>query len=652
MIRVGVDYYPEHWGKSLWEKDIMEMASAGVNTVRIAEFSWSLLEPKEGEFDFSWLDEVIELLARYDIDIILCTPTNCAPLWMYKNYPDTLQTGRNGHPTEPGIRGHRCMTSLTFRRFAERIIEKMTDRYIDHPRVIAWQLDNEPEGNHCCCPSCAEGFRELLKTKYTTLQELNRRWGTDVWSGTYSSWEQIFPPMGTDYQYGWLNPSCLLEYERWAAESCTEYLCFQANLIRREKTDAVITTNAYGSPGAPDFHQIFEHTDIASFDNYPEVRIPDDPEKIYSQAFALDMTRGYKKKSFWILEQLSGPKGCWMPMSPTTLPGMINGYAWQAVARGADAVIFFRWRSAARGAEMFWHGLFDGEKPEGRRYEEFKAFLREAGERSEISSTTVRSKVAVLHSYDQNRAFHIQTQSEGFSYAEQLRLIHDGFITLGVNADIISTEDSFEGYRVLAAPALFIADPSLVRRLEDFVRVGGTLLLGNRSGVKDADNARVLEPLPGAFRELTGCRVLEYDPIGEKKQHIETETGETFTVTSWCDILEPNGATTVARYRDSFYAGRPAITRNRFGEGVCYYIGTVGERSLYRILAKSILDQAGILTVDLPVGVEVSVRENDYIIYTFLFNNSDKIKRFKYNDEKITMEPFEMKIFRRQKHDR
>lgn len=651
MIRVGVDYNPEHWDAEIRAEDVREMVRAGINTVRIAEFSWGLLEPREGEFDFAWLDEIIGLFSDNGIDIILCTPTNCAPLWMYQYYPDTLQVGRDGQRANPGIRGHRCITSKTFRRFSDRIVSKMADRYADHRRVIAWQIDNEPESNRCCCESCAHDFREWLKDRYLSTDDLNRLWGTDVWSGIYNDWDQINPPLGTDYRFDWLNPSYLLEHERWATEATADFLLAQAEIIRERRPDAVITTNSCLGPAVPDFHSIFGKMDVASYDNYPEVRIPEDPERVYSQAYALDLTRGYKRNSFWILEQLSGPKGCWSPMSPTPLPGMIKGYAWQTVARGADTVLFFRWRSAAKGAEMFRHGLFDGRKPEGRRYEEFKDFIKELSGFKDLDGTRVVSKVAILYSYDQELAFRIQNQTEGFSYDEQLKRMHDAFMSMGVNVDVVSEAADFSGYSVITAPTMFITDAKLVRKLEEYTEKGGVLIIGNRTGVKNALNAKTLDSLPGAFRKLCGCKVVEYDPIGRIKQKLVFDGGESYTVTRWCDILETEGAEVVARYADSFYAGYAAVTVHSFGKGHCYYIGTVGESDFYRKLARIILDRARVGHMSLPKGIEVSYRRNEELEYAFIFNNTDKGKTFSVWGQSLTLLPFEMKVFKREIRD-
>ena len=199
MIKVGMAYYPEHWDRSLWEEDAARMKALGVHVVRLAEFAWGRMEPEEGRFDFSWLDEAIDVIARHGMQVILCTPTNSAPVWLYTDHPETVQWGRNGRPTDIGIRGHRCIQSPVFRRYAGRIVDEMARRYAGRPEVYAWQIDNELESNHCTCPSCREAFRRWLEEKYGTVAALNRAWGTDVWSGQITRWDQVQPLLAPDF---------------------------------------------------------------------------------------------------------------------------------------------------------------------------------------------------------------------------------------------------------------------------------------------------------------------------------------------------------------------------------------------------------------------------------------------------------------------
>lgn len=257
MIRIGIDYYPEHWDRSMWEEDAARMEALGTHVVRVGEFAWSRLEPRDGEFDFGWLDDAIEVLSRHNMKIILGTPTNCAPVWLYHDHSDTLQWDRDGKPTDIGIRGHRCMTSSTFRSYAGRIVEELAKRYAGRPEIFAWQLDNELDSNHCTCPACRAAFRAWLKEKYGTLDALNKAWGSEVWSGEISDWEQIQPLLGEGNKTDWYNPAWMLDYERFAAESTADFVRFQCDIIRRYDSKAVITTNACFPQHMPDFHKEF-----------------------------------------------------------------------------------------------------------------------------------------------------------------------------------------------------------------------------------------------------------------------------------------------------------------------------------------------------------------------------------------------------------
>ena len=646
MIKIGIDYYPEHWDKSMWQEDIRQMAALGIHTVRIAEFAWGRMEPEEGRFDFGWLDEAVDMIARAGMKVILGTPTNSGPVWLYTDHPDTLQWDRTGKPTDFGIRGHRCLVSPTFRRYAGRIVEELAKRYAGRPEVFAWQLDNEMESNHCNCPACTRAFRDYLQKKYGTLERLNRAWGSDVWSGQISHWDQIKPLLSPDCSPNWFNPAYMLDYERFCAASTADYVRFQCGIIRRYDPEAVITTNSCFGANLPDFHQEFAPLNVAAYDNYPPLVLPKDPEALYSNAFALDFIRSFKQRNFWILEQLGGPMGCWSPITPAMEPGMLEGYALQAVAHGADLLSFFRWRTSISGAEMFCHGILDHSNQPNRRLRELAHLCRRLEAIPDLDQTTLNSQVAMLYSAEQEFALKNSTQSKGFAYWTQMRLLHDACMNLGVNVDILPEGHSLDGYKVVLIPTHFITNPEVVRQAEAFAAAGGTVVLTNRSGVKDQNGNCILgQSLPGAFRTLCGCSVQEYDAIGEANQRLRTIHGETHSITSWCDILELEGAKAWATYEGRFYQGSPAITRNRYGKGYAYYLGTVGEKGLYRTLLTEVFREQGVDMLEmLPQGVEVTARSGSGGTYRFYFNNTTARKIFRINGESIALAPFEMKI--------
>lgn len=643
-MRIGVDYYPEHWDKSLWVADADLMKKTGVKVVRMAEFAWCKMEPSKDVFDFSWLDEIIEIFAQRDMEIVLCTPTSCPPLWLYEEYPDAVQTGRDGHKIATGIRGHRCYNNPDFLRYADRIIEFMTKRYADNKAVIAWQIDNELEANFCFCEHCIGQYRDWLREKYDTLENLNKAYGNNVWSGEYSSWEQIKPPYGS-YPHAWLNPAFMLDFNRYASDSVIKFVDRQKEIIRRNCPNVQITTNTWFCENMPDFYKEFADLEFVSYDNYPTSRIPDNPEECYTHAFHLDLMRGIKRKKFWIMEELSGGMGCWSPMSRMPAPGMLKGYSLQAFAHGADTVVQFRWRSAVSGAEMFWHGLIDHSNVPGRRFEEFADLCKQAKELEAVQDTEVCADVAILYSADNEWAFKIQPQTNGMYYYEQIQRLHGAFLKYGLNVDIIGEHEDISTYKIVVAPEMYITNSGVAERLYKFAEKGGTVILTNRSGVKDANNNCIMELLPTVYRQLAGAYVEEYNPIGYDKAVLRLADGSTCECKQWCDILVPETAEVLAYYDSEYYKGKAAVTCNSYGAGKAYYIGTVGEKKLYNKMVKDILDVAQIEYVEgLPDNVELTTRTGADKKVTFLFNNTDKPQEFVLAGEKVCMEPFEMKI--------
>ena len=643
-MRIGVDYYPEHWDKSLWRQDADLMKETGVKVVRMAEFAWSRLEPQEGTYDFEWLDEAIEIFAEREIKVVLCTPSNCMPLWFFEKYPTAMQTERDAHKTTLGIRGHRCLNNANVLKYSDRIIDFMTKRYADNKAVIGWQIDNELESNFCFCGTCAGKFKEWVKKKYGSIEKVNEAYGNSVWSGEYSSWEQIKPPYGK-YPYAWLNPSLVLDFNRYASDSMIEYVERQAAIIRKNCPDTQITTNVWFCENKPNFYKCFKNLDFISYDNYPTTKIPDDSEVHYSHAFHLDLMRGVKQKKFWIMEQLSGGLGSWAPMSRTTSPGMIEGYSLQAFAHGADTVLHFRWRTATSGAEMHWHGLIDHSNVPGRRFKEFASLCKTAAALQGVQNTEIKSDIAILYSTDTEYAFKIQPQAEGMYYLEQLMLMHEAFTKFGLNVDVISQDEDISEYKIVVAPELYVTDSSVADRLYAFTENGGTVILTNRSGVKDENNKCIMEQLPTVYRKLAGAYVEEYNPIGCEQGNIKFADGSVFKCRQWCDILATDTAEIVASYDSDFYKGRAAVTRNRYGNGTAYYVGTISEKRMYQKLIKDILTDTGLSFVEnLPDYVEISTRSGNDMTVRFIFNNTNYEQKFAIGNENITLAPFEMKI--------
>lgn len=620
-VQVGVDYYPEHWDESMWETDIKLMKETGVKVVRVGEFAWSRMEPAPGNYEFAWLDRALDLFHTYGIQIVIGTPTITPPRWLTTAYPDVLPVSGNGSVYHAGVRGHRCYNSASLREYSSRIVEALARRYSSHPAVTGWQTDNEFGMLDCHCDSCNLAFRSWVREKYGTLESLNAEWGTVVWSGEYSSWEELGVPYGgSPFQ----NPSLLLDFQRFQWDSCISFQRSQVEILRRLCPQHFITHNFHSYPQRLDMHGLAEDLDVASFDYYPNPSPQKQATTPYSGALSLDLTRGIKRRNFWIMEQLSGPPGCWFPMWRTPYPGFIRAYAWQAIARGADTVVHFRWRSATAGAEQFWHGLIDHSNVPGRRFSEFAQLCGEVNALAPLlEGTEVHSQAAVLYSHEQMAALRIQPQADGLDYYENIKQYHRALTKLGTSCDVIDWRQPLQGYKLVIAPSLYLHDEEAAQALESFAEGGGTVILTSRSGVKNMNNICVLQPLPGLFSRAAGVTVTEYDPIGGEVHLLHDAEGQHFECTQWCDILHPESAEPIAWYGDDFFAGAPAVTVNRFGAGKVYYIGTHAGEDYWQKLLSGIAREAELAAFpELPEGVQAFTRTGAGGELLFLLNLS------------------------------
>lgn len=620
-VQIGVDYYPEHWDEVMWEEDIKLMKETGVRVVRVAEFAWSRLEPSEGRFEFAWLDRAIDLFHRYGMQVVIGTPTATPPRWLTTAYPDVLPVFSDGQIYHPGVRGHRCYNSGSLRMYGTRIVEKLARHYSGHPAVIGWQTDNEFGMIDCHCDACNTAFRSWVQDKYGSLDRLNAEWGTVVWSGEYSDWNELTVPYGgSKFQ----NPSLLLDFQRFQWDAVVKFQQTQLEVLRAECPGHFVTHNFHSYPQRLDMYAVGADLDVASFDYYPNTSPDKQATTPYSGALSLDVTRGIKRSNFWIMEQLSGPPGCWMPMWRTPYPGFIRAYAWQSIARGADTVVHFRWRSAVAGAEQYWHGLIDHSNVPGRRFTEFAQLCSEVNQLSgKLKGTVLKTEVAILHSHEQKAALDIQPQAEGFDYYENIKQIHRALTKLGIGCDVIRTGEPLDGYKLVIAPSLYLLGEELAAQLEEYAIAGGTLILTNRTGVKNMDNVCVMQPLPGLLSRAAGVWVHEYDPIGGAAHVIRDEASDTFACSQWCDLLTPVTAEPIAWYNDDFYAGTPAITVNRFGKGEVYYFGTHAEERYWSGLLGSLAGRHGLRRfAGLPDGVQASVRSGENGSFLFLLNLS------------------------------
>jgi beta-galactosidase len=627
MFYFGVDYYPEHWPEERWPIDAQLMQEAGFNVVRLAEFAWSKMEPADGQYDFDWLDRAIDILQSHGMKVVLGTPTASAPPWLMNKNPELFRVREDGQRVTFGNRREYCPNHPLYHEHTRRIVTKMAEHYAHHPAVIGWQIDNE-FGDRCYCPICAENFRTWLRGRHEALEELNQKWGTAFWSHTYSDWTEIPVPLTTGASP---NPGLALDFYRFCSDSYIAYQQLQIDILRARCPDHFITHNLMGfTYDRLNYFDLARNLDFVSWDNYPRMQWTMergvDPS---SMALSLDTMRGLKSKNIWIMEQQAG-QGGWEMLSVAPRPGELRLWAYQSIARGADAIIFFRWRTARYGTEQYWHGLLDHDARPGRRYEEIKrmgAEIKEIGET--VFGTQIKSQVAMLLSYDSRFAFQIQPNNPRFSYPEHFHQIYRAFYQQHASIDIAAPHADLSSYKLVIAPALYLVTDTIAENLKRYVQAGGTLIVTQRTGVKDDANAVVNQRLPGLLAEICGVEVEEYDSLSSHMQNeIEFTTAELadtacVSVGILCDILKPTSATVIARYRQDYYTDKPAITLNQFGAGRAIYVGALGDGPLYNVLAKWLLDANGVQnTFTTPSGVEVTRRIQGNKKLHFLLNHT------------------------------
>ncbi len=622
---VGVDYYPEHWPKDRWPIDADLMHKAGFNVVRMAEFAWVTMEPEEGRFDFAWLDEALNILAKRGIRAILGTPTGALPPWTLRKYPEIMAQKPDGQRLTWGMRKHNCFTSGVFRLLSERITRALAEHYKDHPAVLGWQTDNEIGGHPMCyCHSCRANFQDWCRNKYKTLAELNRAWGTHFWSQTFGDWSEIVPPDKFDEH----NPHTCLDWKRFFSWLNVRFQKEQVDILRAVCPNHFITQNFMGLFSEINYYDLAEDLDFASWDNYP-VGGKLDMANNYNAALAADITRGLKRKNFWIMEQTCGSHG-WGTMSRNPRPGELRKISYQQLAHGADGQIWFRWRACTVGREQYWHGLLGHDAKPGRRYEEAARTAREYHLLDEhLANTTVRADVAILYDYETCWALQIQPAYEENKYHQVIARYYQALRRAGVSVDMIKPGQDLSPYKIVLAPDLYILPDTLARQLDAFVKTGGVLLADCRTAVKDETGLCHVRTLPGLLSDALGIRIEEYEALrGGVEYQVDGTAGlpGTFTAIHFADWIKPTTAQVLAGYKDWHMAPYAALTRNKHGQGGGFYLGTiVKEPSFYDALVRHLLDAAGITPeFTAPEGVEIAIREGAGKRILFLVNHTEQ----------------------------
>jgi len=626
-IHFGVDYYPEHWPEERWETDAKLMRDMGVQVVRMAEFSWHKMEPVEGSFDFEWLDRIIALMGSYGIKTVLGTPTAAPPAWLVNRYPEILPVDRNGIVHGFGGRHHDCQSNELYREKCSIIVTKMAEHFKDNPGVIGWQPDNELGNSHddfCTCNSCRSAFQKWLAGKYGNVERLNRAWGTAFWSQEYNDFSEVFTPRVTATGE---NPSQMLDWRCFHSDLILDFFKNQANIIRKICPNHFITHNYMGFSDTVDYYDLGELLDFVSHDQYPSgYWFKDGMCPPAELAATLDIIRSYKDKTFWIMEQQAGITG-WGEMGRLPKPGQISMWALQSVAHGADAIVFFRWRSCALGTEQYWHGILPHSGIPGRTYNELTETVKKVlPVMDEISGAMPANDIGIVYSFRQEYAFRTQKHNPKLEYIKNVNNYYRALYNRNIGCDYLENSGTFSKYRVIIAPLQYLMNPELENKYTEYVNSGGTLILTMRTGVKDEDNIVMTDmPLPGRLSEVTGCSVYEYDSLNERRVKVSMGKEDDLYATVWADLVTPDSDTeTLAYYADSFYKGVSCVTRHKYGRGTCYYVGTEPDDELMKLIMDDVLKTARIEEkYEADAGIEITERVKGENTYIFAINHSD-----------------------------
>jgi len=605
-LHLGASYYPEHWSEEQWAKDIHLMQEAGMTVARMGEFAWSSLEPSAGEFCFDWLERVIGQLASAGIATVLGTPTAGPPAWLVSQHPDLLAVDEYGRRAQIGNRCHYCVNSSEFHNAVQRIVKALAERFGSNSHVIGWQIDNE-YNRVCYCDRCRRLFQNYLQDRYGSLDALNDHWSTSYWSQTYSAWEQIPIPIGQH------NPGLMLEFKHFITESYRKFQRLQVDSLRPCLPEGVwITHNFMRWFEGYDHYSMSEDLDIASWDWYVGMGHHD----YLSSGVLHDLVRGFKNQNFWLIETQPGSIN-WKPVNTTLDRGEARAMAWHAVAHGADAILYWQWRSALGGQEQMHGTLVDQSGQPRPFYEEARQLGRDFATISPLlAGSEVKANVAMLNDYDSLWSIRWQPHHRDFDYIDHFTHYYRPLARLNVPVDVISAKgltsvEQLEGYQFVIAPALSIQNQSMVDTMKEYVSRGGHLLLTARCGMKDEYNALLPKRQPGRLAEITSVEVEDFYALLEPVPVL----GEWFKGESnlWAERLTLTGKKDVrvlARYGKSngWLDDQIAISVNTFGKGLVYYAGAYLDETAQQIFLRQVLESAKVRTVVTAPGIEIQAR--------------------------------------------
>lgn len=623
-IPYGGDYNPEQWPEESWAEDMRLLKLAHIDLVTLNVFSWAMLQPDENTYNFDKLDKIMALVKKNGLKVCLATSTAAHPAWMARKHPDILRVDANGRRRKFGSRHNSCPNSPTYRKYAVALAQKLANRYKDHDNIVAWHISNE-YGGECYCENCEKAFREWLREKYGTIEEVNRVWDTAFWGHTFYDFEDIVLPNYLSEHWGDERSTfqgISLDYKRFNSESILKAYRLEYDAIHAVTPDIPITTNLMGTFPGLDYQMWGKYMDFISWDNYPSNDMP-----VENTSLRHDLMRGLKQgKPFALMEQTPSVQN-WQPFNMLKRPGVMRLWSYQAVAHGADTVLFFQLKRSVGACEKYHGAVIDHAGHENTRV--FREVAQLGAELEKLGDITLgarsEARAAILFDWDNWWAISYSSgPSIYLDYCREVEHYYKAFFDQNIPVDIIGVEDDPSPYALVVAPVLYMVKTGYDEKLRDYVKNGGRFLTTYFSGYVDEHDLVTIGGYPGKLRDILGIWVEEEDALPEDMHNSFHYRGKTYPASLLCDLLHTEGAESLATYNEDFYAGMPVLTKNAFGKGFGYYVATSSDDSFYRDHIGEICKEAGIAPImDTPEQIEVTKRVNQNGSFVFLLNHGE-----------------------------
>lgn len=609
-ILYGGDYNPNQWPREIWDEDMRMFRDARINSATINVFSWAKIQPAEEQYDFSELDDMVDMLSRENYEIVLATSTGALPAWMAAKYPEVERTDYEGRHHKFGHRHNACPNSPVFQKYSAALAGKLAERYGSNPHVKCWHISNE-YGGECYCENCAKAFRVWLQKKYGTIEELNKAWNMEFWGHTIYDWDEIVLPNALGEGIGTEKTAFAglsIDYRRFNSDSMLANFVAERDAIRVYDKETPVTTNLMGTYKGLDYFKWAREMDIVSWDNYPSYNTP------WSHtAMCHDLMRGLKDAPFMLMEQTPSQQN-WQPYNSLKRPGQMRAQSYQTLAHGADTIQFFQLRRSVGACEKFHGAVIEHVGTENTRvFREVKQLGEELEKLGGILPGSVnQAQVGVIFDWDNYWALEYTSgPSVDLTYVPHIHEYYRYFYDRNIAVNMIPVDADFSKYKLIVAPVLYMVKDGMAQALEAFVEKGGTLVLTYMSGIVGQSDNVHLGGYPGPLRRLAGVWVEEIDALApEQFNQVVMDSGESCKCGLVCELMHLEGAESLGTYGDDFYKGMPAVTRNSFGKGHVYYVGThMEEAGLDRILDKAAAEAEVESVVSGGEGLEIVCRK-------------------------------------------